>query len=132
MACDENSENGECPVMGVNELIISALEGFGDPVQHGTLIPDDENRNPKMYYTFNYTTHPTGFADNAPGYEKYLIQVHFFCPHNFNTLIRTKKTKRALYNVGMTWPSVIHIPDGYGQHIVYECEYIERIPDGED
>lgn len=85
-------------------------------------------------YTFNYDTLPVFFQDNKPSYERFLIQVHLFCPIDFNNLKLRADTKTALFNAGFGWPEEIDAGldkerpgDTILRHYVYECECTERI-----
>lgn len=105
--------------MTVNEAIIRALEGFGDPVVPG-LYTGDATR----YYTFNYDLLPTQFADNRPIFERALIQVHLITPLSYNSVRRRNETRKALVAAGLGWPDTIDASDGDIQHFVFECETI--------
>ena len=107
--------------MTVNERIIAALGGFGDPAAYGAYITAGAQKA-DQYYVFNYSTLGTDYADDTPGHERYLIQVHFFCPRVFDSVLRVAQTKQKLFAAGFTWPSVINASDEDGQHIVFECE----------
>lgn len=108
--------------MTVNERIRAALLPFGDPVFAAVATGDVQR-----YYAFNYTTLGADYADNDPSHERYLIQVHFFCPNSYDTVERVKQTKRSLRSAGMTWPEMTNASDENGQHVVFECEYAEGI-----
>lgn len=110
--------------MSVESRIRKALLILGDPVQHGFYQPESDC---KKYYTFQVNTLPISFGDDGPVYEKYLIQVHFFCPLNFNSINQSKETKRVLFEAGFTYPETVNATDEDGQHIVFECEDVEGI-----
>lgn len=76
---------------------------------------------------FNYDTLGADFADDAPGHERYLVQVHLYAPRTFDASERVRRTKRALADAGFTWPDTVNASDADGQHIVFECEYAEGI-----
>jgi len=113
--------------MSVNKDIRGALVGFGDPVECGEYIAPPGTSLPASYYTFNYSTVGTNFGDNLPGHDRYLIQVHFNCPHTFDIVQRVEQTRHALFAAGFTWPQTVNASDESGQHIVFECETVERI-----
>ncbi len=106
--------------MSVNQKIISALYGFGDPISPGTYQGDSER-----YFAFDYSTLGADFGDDAPRHERYLVQVHFFCPLSYNSVSRSKDIKRALFTSGFTWPEMTNASDQDGQHLVFECEMAE-------
>jgi len=114
--------------MTVNHIIKNALDRFGDPVRAVDYKPKDNNT--ERYYTFNYTSFGTAFSDDMPGYEKYLLWVHFFCPTKYDSVQRVKDTIRALHNAGTTWAKAINASDSEGQHIVFECEMTMEVTDG--
>lgn len=105
--------------MTLNQKIIAALSGFGNPV-----VPKLYTGKERVYYTFNYTLRPFQFADNYPVWYKALVQVHFFCPLTFDSVARQTETAQALTGAGFTWPEVIDVSDKEIQHLVFECETI--------
>lgn len=105
--------------MTVNETIIAALEGLGDPV-----VPGLYTGKAKRYYSFNYDLLPAHFADNHPLFDRALIQVHFFAPLGFNSLKRRRDTREALVAAGFGWPEVVDASDQNTQHFVFETEII--------
>ena len=108
--------------MSVNSLIVSLLAPFGDPVEYGVY-----NGKLKSYYVFNFTTAGGNFADDEPGHERNLVQVHYFCPLNVNSTGRIAKTKQALFAAGFSWPAMIDASDTESRHFVFECEYAEGV-----
>lgn len=115
--------------MTVNERIKKALSGFGLPVK-----PDRYSGDSESYFVFNYTTMGALFADDTPQYERYLVQVHYFCPMGANTLSTRKDVKRLLFEAGFTWPDEINAGDssmqksnGGKQHFAFECEIEEGV-----
>ena len=127
MAGDQGAKDGG-GTMSVEALLKRTLEQFCDPVENGVYL-DESDR----YYTIHVSTIPTDFADDAPGHERYLIQVHLFAPLTFNFVGRRKATKQALFAAGFTWPGCTDASDSNGRHLVFECEYAEGVePDGDD
>ncbi len=113
----------------MNAEIKTALSSFGDPVEAGEVVfPPGEA--PSRYYSFNYSILGADFSDDAPNYQRYLVQVHFFCPRTFDSVQRIAQTQRALFSAGFTWPDVIFASDEDGQHIVFECEGVEVVDTG--
>ncbi|HWS43298.1 MAG TPA: hypothetical protein VN421_09475 [Pseudoflavonifractor sp.] len=105
--------------MTINEIIIRALEGFGDPV-----VPGLYTGKATRYYTFNYDLLPTNYAENHPLFERALIQVHFFAPLKFDSVRRRYETRKALTEAGLGYPETIDVSDRDMQHYVFECEAI--------
>lgn len=106
--------------MSLDEIIKSALS---------PLVPENEpNRyrgNALEWATWNYTTLPMIFADSTPGAARYLIQVHWFLPHERDPLTKKRDISRALHAAGLTYPSITNATDKDGQHYVFECEYTD-------
>ena len=117
--------------MNVNERLTAALGAFGDPVWFGEAMRETGGPMPERYYAFNYTTFGAAHRDNAPGYLRHLIQVHFFCPLNYDSVSRARQTRRALIKAGFTYPSTVNATDGCGRHTVLECEFIEEADDAD-
>lgn len=118
--------------MTVNERIKAALAPLGFPVK-----PDRYKGGAEAYFVFNYTTMGACFADDTPKYERYLIQVHYFCPMGVNTIATRKRVKRLLFEAGFTWPEEVNAADESmqkndddKQHYVFECETVEGIEGG--
>lgn len=106
--------------MTVNQRIIAALEPEGIPIS-----PDLYAGNGDMYYTFNFNSAGTLFADDRPSYERHLVQVHFVCPPGFDSVPVRERTKKRLHQAGFSFPEVINAGDGTQQHYVFECEYLD-------
>lgn len=112
--------------MSVDSIIKTALDKFGDPVERAVY-----HGEAKRYYTFNYTTLGECYSDDAPQYERYLIQVHFFAPLNENILARVEQTKQAMFAADCTYPETYDSSDDEGRHIVFECETSKEVDYGE-
>lgn len=113
--------------MTVNEIITNTLKPFGDPVAFGEYIPKNDKTKRDKYYTFNYTKIPADFADDAPAHERYLIQIHLYCPASYNSLQQAQDTQDALFESGFSWPEVVFSSYQDGQHIIFECEFAAGI-----
>lgn len=113
--------------MSIDSTLKAALSQFGDPVERSVY-----HGKAKRYYTFNYTTLGECYSDDAPQYERYLIQVHFFAPLNENILVRIRQTKQALFKADFTYPETSDNSDDEGRHIVFECETSEGVDYGEN
>lgn len=112
----------------VEARLREALAGFGDPVENGVYLGKKDR-----YYTIHTSTMPDLFANDAPGVERYLIQVHLFAPLDFNFVTRRRQTETALFNAGFGWPDCTDASDSNGRHLVFECECAEGVePDGND
>lgn len=121
--------------MSVNSKIIAALADE----EVGIVEPGIYTGSAETYYTFNFDSMGTNYADDEPNHERYLVQVHFFCPAGTNSLARRKLTKQRLYAAGFSWPSETQVEPGekssssadtdsvLRQHYVYECELMEEV-----
>ena len=114
--------------MSVDEIIVTALDPFGYDIDNNVSFSKT-----KSYFAFNYTVIPTDYADDAPCHERYLVQVHFFCPLNVNITRLKKAVRKSLYAAGLTWASLEDASDENSRHIVFECEIAEGVEvDGDD
>ena len=112
--------------MTLNQKLIAALAPFGDPV-----VPELYTGTAPRWYTFNYDLLPIT-ADNRPILYRALIQVHYFCPLNENSLQRRVRTSNALAFAGCTWPNEVNASGNERmqdetnpcQHFVFECEAV--------
>lgn len=87
----------------------------------------DQSLESKTYFVFNYSTFGSGYADNDPTAEIFLIQVHLFAPLGTNLTRIKRKTKAALHEAGFTWPETVDASDEEGRHIVFEFQYAEGL-----
>ncbi len=108
--------------MSVDAKIVAALNPLGFDVENSVSFTKN-----KTYFAFNYSVIPADFADDAPQHERFLVQVHFFCPLNVNITKQKKIICRALFAAGFTWPEVTDASDENGRHIVFECEIAEGV-----
>ena len=108
--------------MSVDSRIVAALTPLGYNVANTVSYAKG-----KTYFAFNYETVPADFGDDAPQHERYLIQIHFFCPLNVNITSTKRSVKQMLYASGFTWPSTEDASDSDGRHIVFECEVSEGV-----
>ncbi len=126
MAGSQGAEEGDRPMSNipgsVDERLRRALLPFGDPVENVVYQGKAER-----YYTFSYSTLGTGFGDDTPSAERYLVTVHFFAPLKENVTKRVKATKQALFHAGFTWAETVNATDENGRHIVFECETAEGV-----
>lgn len=122
--------------ISVNERLIQALSPIA-PVYPWIELEGNRDARQSRYFVFNYSTFPDTFADDLPCYEKYLIQVHYFCPIADSTVNIRRWIKRALFEADFTWPDETAVRkqnqtgDSGGQHYCFECETLEVIFDGE-
>ena len=107
--------------VSVEARIVSALSPFGDPVEK-SLLYAAANKRPSRYYTFIVQSFGAAYGDDEPGCERWLAQVHLFAPLAENCILRAAQTKKALFEAGFTWPSMVDATDQDGQHYVFECE----------
>ncbi len=103
--------------MNVNERITQALAPTG-----WLVVPDEKLADTKQYFVFNYVSLGDNFGDDAPQHERYLVQIHIFCPSTLDTVALRQQAKRLLFEAGFTFPNLISASDADGQHWVLECE----------
>ena len=112
----------------IAEEIKTILETIGLPVSQTTYTG-----NADTYIVFNFSTIPSMFADDAPQYDRYLIQIHIFAPVTQSITAIERKIKEAVFAAGYTWPSRIDASDttrsaaGAERHIVLETETVEAM-----
>ena len=80
---------------------------------------------------FNHNTFGDDYGNNVPQHERALIQVHLFCPHEFNSVSSRKSIKMALLGAGFTYPNMTDASDKEGQHWVFECQSAEGVDYGD-
>ncbi len=112
--------------MSIESRIKGALAPLGYKTYPGNYDGADE-----VYFVFNHNTFGDDYGNNRPQHERALIQVHLFCPHDFNGVQTRKSVKLALLGAGFTYPSLTDAGDKDGQHWVFEFETAEAV-DGED
>ncbi|MBQ8616387.1 MAG: phage tail protein [Clostridia bacterium] len=114
--------------MSVDSMLVAALTPFGFDVDNGVSFSKG-----RTYFAFNYTVIPADYADDAPCHERYLVQVHFFCPLDMNVTTLKKSVRQALFAAGFTWPAIVPDSDENGRHLIFECEIAEGVEtDGAD
>lgn len=121
----------------INELLIGALQKIAS-VCYWKLDEEDGDERPARRILFNYNIMPDIFGDNAPVFEKYLVQVHYFCPKGENSLETRRKIKMAVYELSEEWPietlvQRVSKKEPEEQHYCFEFEYMVPIEwGGED
>lgn len=108
--------------MTVDERVLNLLSGFGLDVEQGGYTGKADS-----YITFNYGVVPTGFADDEPEFERYLIQIHLFGPLDSNLNPTIKGIKAALDEADFGWPELIRDDDQNRRHAVIETDWIEAV-----
>ncbi len=108
--------------MSIESRIKAALASFGYPTYPNAYSGSEPN-----YFTFNYNTFGDDHGDNKPQHEKALIQVHFFCPNDFDSVATRKIIKRKLYESGFGYPKMTPAGNENDQHWVFECESAEGV-----
>ena len=103
--------------MSVDKLLKETLDALGYPVQQNVYTGEA-----KSYFVFNYDTSGDAFSDNAPKLEKYLVQVHFYCPLNENPNKVLREAKLALFMAGFSWPERYSGADENCAHYILETE----------
>lgn len=77
------------------------------------------------YCTFVVTDIPEIFAEGRPHAMRYLVYLHWFLPSGINPLTKKRQLCQALLGAGFTYPYVEDVSDEAGQHIVFECQYMD-------
>lgn len=116
--------------MSVAARVKAVLDALGDPAEK-SVLDAAAKENPKRYYTFSCDSFGANFGDDEPGCERCLVHVHLFAPLDQNCFRQVRKTKKALFAAGFTWPEVTDATDQAGQHFVFECETAQPIEEDE-
>ena len=101
------------------------LTGALSAVLPGAVFPQVYTGPLLRYAVWDYNVLPEVWAEQAPHAARYLVQVHFYLPHKENPQEAILALSRALFNAGLTWPSITDATDADGQHWVLECEYAD-------
>ncbi len=112
----------------VDSMIVTALKDIA-PVWNSVKEnekPSQEDE-PKTYFVFNYSTFGTGYADDDPTGEVFIVQVHLFAPLAANLTSLKKRTKAALHGAGFTWPETVDASDEKSRHIVFEFQHVDGV-----
>ena len=121
MAGDQSKKAGERK-MSLESRLESALSYFGYPAYPDTYAGSEPN-----YFTFNYNTFGDDHGDNQPQHEIALIQVHFICPNDFNSVATRKTIKLKLFEAGFGYAEMTDASDKTGQHWVFEVDLAEGV-----
>ena len=106
--------------MSIDEVLQTALETTGLPVYPNVYTGGDPE-----YLVWSYSELPAVFADGAPHAARYLVIVRWYLPHKKDPATLKQQLRRALFNAGCTWPSILSIGDSEGQGYALECEYTD-------
>ena len=106
--------------MSVNKAIKTAVE----PIV-SVCVPHVYKGIETEYCTFNFTTYPAEYGDNAPQSIGYSIQLHYFLPLNNNPNEKLSQLSDALFDAGFDYPQIVDVTDEDGQHYVFETGCIE-------
>ena len=101
------------------------LDGALSALFPGAVFPMVYTGGLLKYVVWDYNTLPAVWAEQAPQAARYLVQVHFYLPHKENPQEAILSISRALFDAGLTWPSLTDAADAEGQHWVFECEYAD-------
>jgi len=110
--------------MSINSMLIAALHEIA-PTE-----PDVYTGEATTYIVFSYSVVPSLYADNEPQCRVYLIQVHYFCPVDADSLTDRGLIRTAIHSGGFGWPDEDDKSDSNGQHHIFTCEWIEGIGNG--
>ena len=122
MAGNPRTKEGVGNVSNINDAIIEALRPTG--------IYTTANRKQaktNVYFVFNYDSTGDNFGDDAPNNERYLIQIHLFCPPDKDTVELIGKVKKLLFENDFTFPEMINDSDEEAQHLIFECEKVVEV-----
>ena len=120
----------------INEMLIGALQEIA-PTCYWELDEEDGDERPLRRILFNYNTVPDIFGDNAPVFEKYLVQVHYFCPKGENSLETRRKIKMAVFALAEEWADETLVQrvskkEPEEQHYCFEFDYLIPIEWGSE
>lgn len=108
--------------MSINSQIIGAVSGFA-PCFPWEDYEGSEDAKLSRYFVFNYDVVPYTFGNDDAPFERYLIQLHYFCPRGENTVRLRRQIKRSIaLTEDFTIPSETNASDQDGQHYVFEFE----------
>ena len=117
----------------VDHLLTTTLEHLA-PVWNSVKANEHQNQaeESEAYFVFNYSTFGTGYADEDPNGEVFIIQVHLYAPLAKNVSRLKRQVKASLHAAGFTWPETVDASDEKARHIVFEFQYVEGVvPDGD-
>lgn len=126
---DKGSEKGGGEM--IEENLVTLLKQFGFDVKRSVFEPNTNEQHPDQYFVLNIATMPYDFADDAPDYEKYLIQIHLYAPLSVDITEIVRAVKHTLFGAGFIYPTTEDASDESGRHIVFETENVEAIDYGE-
>ena len=131
MSADESLQTGQETPAAPADLtpgktcLAEILDGALSPLFPNAVFPQVYTGSLLEYAVWDYNQIPTLWAERAPGAARYLVQVHFYTPHKKNPQASILALSRALFDAGLTWPTVTDAADAEGQHWVLECEYCD-------
>lgn len=103
------------------EKIVQAIKPFGFPYS-----PDLYQGPAKTYFVYNYADERgTLFADDVPGEIIASVQVHFYLPKSENFITIKNRIRKALFQMGFTFPEVTSVIEDDKRHIIFECDIEE-------
>lgn len=106
--------------MTIDEILVSTLSPIVPELE-----PNRYSGTATEYLVWNYNILPSVFADSRPHAARYLVQVHWFLPHEVNPVEKRAEICQSLFDAGLTYPSIINASDKDGQHYVFECEFCD-------
>lgn len=115
--------------MSVNSQIIAAVSDLA-PCYPWEEYEGSEDEKQSRYFVFNYESQPDTFGDNAPVYETFSVQLHYFCPSGENSLKVRRAAKKAIFEMIGDWPTETNASDNDGQHFCFEFMLREVCGDG--
>lgn len=118
--------------MKVNKILGDALTPLNlGEVSEGEHSGSTRTRDAR-YFTFQIMSLPGGHSDDGPTYIRQLVTLHYFCPRGTDTDDINRRIAWALFKADFTWPSVLTRHGEDGIDVMFECEYLEGVPDDPD
>ncbi|MCD8200370.1 MAG: hypothetical protein LUD25_05425 [Coriobacteriaceae bacterium] len=116
--------------MTMNQRIISVVNDLA-PCYPWEAYEGSGDKSLSRYFVFNYDVYPHEFGDDTTPYERYSIQLHYFCPLADDTVAFRKDIRKRIYTADFTWPMETNASDNDGQHYCWEFDGLEAV-NGED
>jgi hypothetical protein len=114
--------------LNVNILIIDTLSPVvpNDTPDEANIKLNKYSGTSETYVTFNYEDdRATHYEDNEPKIDTAFLQIHLFCPADFNYNTLKKQIRSKLYRAGFSYPQITgpFYEDETGKnHIVFQCQ----------
>jgi hypothetical protein len=112
----------------IDARLVAALSGIA-PIWNSVKedVESDPANESEVYYTFQYTTRGTLYADDEPTVEIASVMLHLWAPLKQNMTSLIRQTKAAVHEAGFTWPEKVDASDDKGRHIVFEFQNVDGV-----